>query len=80
VITYLLMGHQADPLMPFIVATVALIILKHQQNIRRLIAGNEHRFGASHPDEPTPRPPSFGGGADRKPGSPGAPRKSGGAA
>jgi glycerol-3-phosphate acyltransferase PlsY len=45
VITYLLLGRQADLLMPFIVATVALILLKHQQNIRRLIAGNENRFG-----------------------------------
>ncbi|HET6936140.1 MAG TPA: glycerol-3-phosphate 1-O-acyltransferase PlsY [Candidatus Angelobacter sp.] len=26
---------------------VALIVMKHHQNIRRLLAGNEHRFGSS---------------------------------
>jgi glycerol-3-phosphate acyltransferase PlsY len=31
--------------MAFIVASALLIILRHKDNIRRLLAGNENRFG-----------------------------------
>jgi len=44
VVTYLLMGREAVPLMPFITAAAILIIVKHHQNIRRLLSGTEHRL------------------------------------
>jgi glycerol-3-phosphate acyltransferase PlsY len=31
--------------MAFIVASALLIIIRHKDNIRRLLAGNENRFG-----------------------------------
>jgi glycerol-3-phosphate acyltransferase PlsY len=34
--------------MPFIVAAATLIIAKHHQNIRRLLAGTEHRLELKH--------------------------------
>ena len=34
-----------------VVAAAALVILKHHQNIRRLLAGNENRFGRTSPTE-----------------------------
>jgi acyl phosphate:glycerol-3-phosphate acyltransferase len=37
-------GGEARTLMPFIVGIAVLIIGKHHQNIRRLIAGTEHRL------------------------------------
>jgi acyl phosphate:glycerol-3-phosphate acyltransferase len=36
--------HDGIVLMPFIVAAAILIIAKHHQNIRRLLAGTEHRL------------------------------------
>ena len=35
-------------------AVAILIIAKHHQNIRRLLAGTEHRFGSSHTQEGKP--------------------------
>lgn len=48
VVAYALMSHQDRSLMPFMVAAAALIIVKHHQNIRRLLAGTEHRFELKH--------------------------------
>lgn len=44
VVTYLLMGRESAPLMPFIIAAALLIIAKHHQNIRRLLSGTENRL------------------------------------
>jgi acyl phosphate:glycerol-3-phosphate acyltransferase len=43
VLYYLLFGQAG---LPFILAMAALIVLKHQGNIRRLLAGEEARIGA----------------------------------
>lgn len=51
VVAYVLMSHQDRLLMPFMVAAAALIILKHHQNIRRLLSGTEHRFELTHRTE-----------------------------
>ena len=52
VVAYLLMSNQDRFLMPFMVAAAALIIVKHHQNIRRLLAGTEHRFELKHRRQP----------------------------
>ncbi|MFP3936975.1 MAG: glycerol-3-phosphate 1-O-acyltransferase PlsY [Phycisphaerae bacterium] len=39
------------PLVAFAAVMVALIVLRHRDNIRRLIAGTENRIGARHSDE-----------------------------
>jgi glycerol-3-phosphate acyltransferase PlsY len=36
--------HQTPAMLWFIAASSSLIILKHQKNIRRLLAGTESRF------------------------------------
>ncbi len=41
---YLVMKEQNAAIMPFIIAAAILIIAKHHQNIRRLLAGTEHRL------------------------------------
>jgi glycerol-3-phosphate acyltransferase PlsY len=38
--------HAKLPSVLLVSAIGALIVLKHSQNIRRLLAGNENRFGA----------------------------------
>lgn len=38
--------HPAWPVLLMVSGIAALVVLKHHQNIRRLIAGNEHRFGS----------------------------------
>lgn len=43
IVAYFYLRHERE-LMPFIIAAAALIIAKHHQNIRRLIAGTEHRL------------------------------------
>ena len=49
---WLLYRNQAPPMVfGSMVAAAALIILKHHQNIRRLLAGTEHRFELKHGTE-----------------------------
>lgn len=48
VVAYVLMASGDRLLMPFIVAAAALIILKHHQNIRRLLSGTENRLELKH--------------------------------
>jgi glycerol-3-phosphate acyltransferase PlsY len=43
---YFVDGANWQALLPVWIV-VALIVIKHHQNIRRLLAGNEHRFGSS---------------------------------
>jgi len=46
---WLMYRHESSPaVLAATVAAAALIILKHHQNIRRLIAGTEHRFELKH--------------------------------
>ncbi len=47
--TYVLYRNMRSPyISAALSATCAIIIIKHHQNIRRLIAGNENRFGAGN--------------------------------
>ena len=49
IFAWLLYRNQASPaVFAATVAAAALIILKHHQNIRRLLAGTEHRFELKH--------------------------------
>jgi acyl phosphate:glycerol-3-phosphate acyltransferase len=50
VVAYALLSRESEQLMfmPFIVAAAALIIVKHRQNIRRLLSGTEHRLELKH--------------------------------
>jgi glycerol-3-phosphate acyltransferase PlsY len=48
VIAFLLLTGQDRLLIPFMAAASLLIIAKHHQNIRRLLAGTEHRFELKH--------------------------------
>lgn len=43
--------HAKLPSVLLVSAIGALIVLKHSQNIRRLLAGNENRFGAKKAPE-----------------------------
>jgi acyl phosphate:glycerol-3-phosphate acyltransferase len=45
-VAYALMARQDRALMPFIITATILIIAKHHQNIRRLLAGTENRMEA----------------------------------
>src|SRR5262249_39444432 len=47
--------YHPDPasLLPVVVAAV-LVIAKHHQNIRRILAGNENRFGGGKPSPTAP--------------------------
>jgi acyl phosphate:glycerol-3-phosphate acyltransferase len=36
----------ASPLLPTVLAIAALLIYRHKENIRRLLAGQENRVGA----------------------------------
>ncbi len=46
----------ASPLLPGVLAIAALLIYRHKENIRRLLAGTESRVGANRQDAPGPRP------------------------
>ncbi len=48
VIAFVLLSGQDRLLIPFMLAASLLIIAKHHQNIRRLLAGTEHRFELKH--------------------------------
>jgi glycerol-3-phosphate acyltransferase PlsY len=47
--TGLLFGT-ASPLLPAVTAIAALLVYRHKENIRRLLAGEESRIGAKKPD------------------------------
>ena len=48
VVGYLLISSEDHWLLPFMCAGSLLIILKHHQNIRRLLTGTEHRLELRH--------------------------------
>lgn len=49
-VAYVLLSRDREQLMfmPFIVVAAALIIVKHRQNIRRLLSGTENRLELKH--------------------------------
>jgi acyl phosphate:glycerol-3-phosphate acyltransferase len=47
----------ASPLLPAVLAIAALLIYRHKENIRRLLAGQESRVGAKKPDTARVPPP-----------------------
>lgn len=59
------------PVYAAVVAAVALIVVRHRANIRRLIGGNESRFGRPAPVES----PAPGAHADPLPATPAPPRR-----
>jgi glycerol-3-phosphate acyltransferase PlsY len=55
VLAYFIGGYREAAIVAMMSVASLLIIVKHKDNIRRLLAGTEHRFGDPRPAGAKPR-------------------------